>query len=192
MMIRIRREKNVWSIPHRRVLWFISNKLLSPRPGTLLIPLLWPDSRSRSCRMRSTAAALVLLLVVVSARGFHGAERLPPRGVLDGRHLRRSLNAVYNLRGGNGPVLDATEPIDIETELELEEALEAAGDRLVVVDFHAEWCKPCKMIGPVVDELARKAGGKVVFLKVDVRRCLDPSQPSRRHLGQRTRIALGS
>jgi thiol-disulfide isomerase/thioredoxin len=78
-------------------------------------------------------------------------------------------------------VLDATEPIDIETELELEEALEAAGDRLVVVDFHAEWCKPCKMIGPVVDELARKASGKVVFLKVDVRRCLDPSQPSRRH-----------
>ena len=61
------------------------------------------------------------------------------------------------------------------------EALEAAGDRLVVVDFHAEWCKPCKMIGPVVDELARKASGKVVFLKVDVRRCLDPSQPSRRH-----------
>ena len=68
-------------------------------------------------------------------------------------------------------MLDATEPIDIETELELEEALEAAGDRLVVVDFHAEWCKPCKMIGPVVNELARKASGKVVFLKVDVRRC---------------------
>ena len=78
--------------------------------------------------MRTTPAALVLLLVVVSVRGFHGAERLPSRGVLDGRHLRRSLNAVYNLRGGNGPVLDATEPIDIETELELEEALEAAGD----------------------------------------------------------------
>ena len=32
----------------------------------------------------------------------------------------------------------------------------------------AEWCKPCKMIAPVIDELARKAGGKVVFLKVDV------------------------
>ena len=124
--------------------------------------------------MRSTAA--LVILVVVSARGLahHGAERLPSarsRGVLDGRHLRRSLNALYNLRGGNAPVLDATEPIDIETELELEEALEAAGDRLVVVDFHAEWCKPCKMIGPVVNELARKASGKVVFLKVDVRRC---------------------
>ena len=76
-------------------------------------------------------------------------------------------------------MLDATEPIDIETELELEEALEAAGDLLVVVDFHAEWCKPCKMIGPVVDELARKAGGKVVFLKVDVRRC--GLYPRRRH-----------
>ena len=81
--------------------------------------------------MRSTAA--LVILVVVSARGLahHGAERLPSarsRGVLDGRHLRRSLNALYNLRGGNAPVLDATEPIDIETELELEEALEEEGE----------------------------------------------------------------
>ena len=128
--------------------------------------------------MRSTALALLL---AASARGLarHGAERLPSapsRGVLDGRHLRRSLNAVYNLRGGHdAPTLTATEPIDIETELELEEALEAAGDRLVVVDFHAEWCKPCKMLTPVVDELARKAGGKVVFLKVDVDEARDLS-----------------
>jgi len=32
----------------------------------------------------------------------------------------------------------------------------------------AEWCKPCKMMAPVIDELAKKAGGKVVFLKADV------------------------
>ena len=72
--------------------------------------------------MRATALALL----AVSARGLahHGAERLPSapsRSVLDGRHLRRSLNAVYNLRGGHeAPTLAATEPIDIETELELE------------------------------------------------------------------------
>ena len=45
----------------------------------------------------------------------------------------------------------------------------------MVVDFHAEWCKPCKMLTPVVDELARKAGGKVVFLKVDVDEARDLS-----------------
>ena len=52
-------------------------------------------------------------------------------------------------------------------ELELEEAIEAAGSKLVIIDFFAPWCKPCKAIAPVLEELARKAKGKVVFLKVD-------------------------
>ncbi|PWN21773.1 thioredoxin H-type-like protein, partial [Microstroma glucosiphilum] len=41
------------------------------------------------------------------------------------------------------------------------------GSKLVVVDFTASWCGPCKMIKPYFDELARKHTGSV-FLKVDV------------------------
>ena len=52
-------------------------------------------------------------------------------------------------------------------EVELEEAIEAAGAKLVIIDFFAPWCKPCKQIAPVLEELARKAKGRVVFLKVD-------------------------
>ncbi|CAE1299300.1 PITH domain-containing protein At3g04780,Thioredoxin-like protein 1 [Acanthosepion pharaonis] len=42
-----------------------------------------------------------------------------------------------------------------------------AGTKLVVVDFHAEWCKPCTDIGPKVEEFSRRFSN-VVFLKVDV------------------------
>ena len=38
----------------------------------------------------------------------------------------------------------------------------------VVVDFWAEWCMPCKMIAPIVEELAKEYAGKVKIGKLDV------------------------
>ena len=38
----------------------------------------------------------------------------------------------------------------------------------VLVDFFAEWCGPCKMLSPIVDELASEYEGKVLVVKLDV------------------------
>ena len=41
-------------------------------------------------------------------------------------------------------------------------------EKPVLVDFWAAWCGPCRMVGPIIDELSNEYGGKAIIGKVDV------------------------
>lgn len=63
------------------------------------------------------------------------------------------------------PVTDATFDNEVKN-----------SDLPVIVDFWAEWCGPCKQIGPALEELSEEYEGKIKIVKVDVDE--NPNSPS--------------
>lgn len=58
--------------------------------------------------------------------------------------------------------------VQIETKEDFDIFIKEAGSTLVVVDFYADWCGPCKLIKPTVEKLAADYAGKVYFAQVNV------------------------
>lgn len=58
--------------------------------------------------------------------------------------------------------------MELGTKSDFDATLANAGSKLVVIDFYATWCPPCRTIAPQYVELANNLAGTVVMVKVDI------------------------
>jgi len=87
---------------------------------------------------------------------------------MDESELERiKMKKMMELLGGGKKTekVFPSEPIEV-TDLDFKETV--LKYPLVLVDFWAEWCAPCRAIAPIIKELARDYAGKVVFAKLNV------------------------
>jgi thioredoxin len=66
----------------------------------------------------------------------------------------------------SSPEASIIKPISGQQELNV--VLENAGPRLVVLDFYANWCGPCRVLHPTMEALATKFAGKADFYRIDI------------------------
>lgn len=43
-----------------------------------------------------------------------------------------------------------------------------SGNGFVLVDFYADWCEPCKWVEPIIEEVIKDLGGKIILHKIDI------------------------
>lgn len=95
-------------------------------------------------------------------------------GQAAGMMKEMGFNEVYNLQGGMLAWTNAGKAVDnagaVPKTAGLSEAayLElVASKSLVLVDFNATWCAPCKKLAPILDEIVKKEDGRLTLIKID-------------------------
>jgi thioredoxin 1 len=84
---------------------------------------------------------------------------------IPGKEVEAAVESVQEQTGPNS--MDEVGYEQPES-LDFDELLRDAGDTPVLIDFFADWCAPCKMLEPTIQQLANQYDGRVIVAKVNV------------------------
>lgn len=113
---------------------------------------------------------------IVSAKKEDDVSSTPRERAAGGTTVRcsfcRTLNRVDVSRAESRPACgDCGRPILLDRPIQVSEEdfdrTVRGADVPVLVDFYADWCGPCKMVAPLVDEIAGEKTGRILVAKVD-------------------------
>ena len=110
------------------------------------------------------------IFVLAVCRISQGASGKNTRGKQRGSSNNNPVKEETMATEGNGKVIHLTKAEFLAKVYNFEknpEEWKYEGDKPAIVDFYADWCGPCKMVAPILDELAKEYDGQIVIYKVD-------------------------
>ena len=126
--------------------------------------------------MKNTFFGLILLSIVwLSSCGGSAKSEQKPGSVSNTTQTSITTEAQPETNSANpatdeGAVIQMTKAMFLEKVYNFEKNPKQwtfIGERPCVIDFYADWCRPCKMVAPIMAELAEKYKGQVDFYKVN-------------------------
>ncbi len=124
-------------------------------------------------KTKSLKSALLMLVVITlfSCNGKKSKENtdssIAEKGV---PAVEKSVSdgPITAAKDGKVQHINTTQFINYVNDFKSSSTFKMKSELPCVIDFYADWCKPCKMISPYLDELAVEYKGKINFLKIDV------------------------
>lgn len=128
--------------------------------------------------MKNTLVGLVLLSVIwLSSCGGAATPEKTPDEILATKSAQSNTSAevlpVNNTSSAavaEGAVVQLTKAMFLEKVYNYEKNPKEwvfAGDKPCIIDFYADWCRPCKMVAPIMAELAEKYKGQITIYKIN-------------------------
>lgn len=119
-------------------------------------------------------ALSLILLVVFSTTSCDNKNKKQKNDDKQNTEVKKQNNQTDNK--DNTPNISEHEVIQINTQefkelifdFENNQQWNYQGTLPCVVDFYADWCRPCKIVAPIMEELAKEYKGKVIFYRVNV------------------------
>jgi len=115
------------------------------------------------------AAALFSGLMIISCSNTNGNKSVSTSS--EPQATTQTVTAVPDLpQGEEGKVIHLTKALFIKKVWNYEKNPDQwvyEGDKPCMIDFYADWCKPCKLVAPIMEELAAEYKGKIYVYKID-------------------------